>query len=101
MGLPISEWKNTLLALLDDPDTEVSVLVAAHIAGLEGFAAVDRAKLVSRLFQGLRHEDFYVRTAAQAKLRKLVGQGFCVDPTDPLSEREPAIRRWEERWMER
>lgn len=97
-GVPAREWKKELIALLDDPDPDLAMIVAISIAGLEAFSKVDRSKLVPKLIKGLRHEDFDTRWGAQVKLQKLTGQVFCIDPTDPLPAREPGIRKWEEWW---
>lgn len=99
-GVPAREWKRELIALLDDPDPSLRMIVAINIAGLEAFSKVDRSKLVPMLIQGLWHEDFVTRENAQVALQRLTGQVFCIDPTDLLSEREPGIRKWEEWWAE-
>lgn len=98
MGVPITEWKKTLIDLLRDPDPDLALMVAVGITSRVSFGGVDRSLLVPMLIEGLRHDDFQIRWDAQLALEEVTGQVFCIDPTDPLSVRASGIQQWERWW---
>ena len=99
MGLPIADWKKTLLDLLKDSDQQVALAVAIGISSMSSFKDVDKSQLVPKLINGLRHEDFGTRLDALRALTSVTGRQFCVDPTDELSARAEGIAQWERWWQ--
>ena len=100
-GVPVREWRRELLALVRDPDRDISALAAQVAAGLQKLAPTERDAVIGRLIGGLRHPNLGIRLGSQTNLERLTSLRFCVDPTDPPSEREPGIHKWEEWWAAR
>lgn len=87
-----------VLSLLQDPDPDVSGMVAVVAAGKARPPADQDRLIISKLIQALGHPDFGTRVEALLRLRDRTGQSFCIDPSDDPPEREPGIHQWKQWW---
>jgi hypothetical protein len=97
-GLPISEWKRDLVALLSSDDYFLRTEVAGSVGGSDAFRDVERKLIVPILLSALKDSDLSTRMLAQGTLGKLTGEKFCLDPTDFNEDRKEEIRKWEHWW---
>jgi hypothetical protein len=65
----------------------------------KGAVAAGRQDLLPLLVDNLADHDAAVRMFAAIALRKLTGQDFGYDPSDPAFEREKAIMAWRQ-WID-
>jgi len=97
------DWGKELPRLLESPDLGVRLVGALTAADGRFPKGSDPPKsvVIRVLIDGLQSDSVAARDFARRGLLdvlRMIPEGLCFDPTDPLEGRAEAIRRWEAWW---